>query len=177
MAQLVTVELDLITECDDPKTREEIWEHSYEAGLKNNGQLDENAYESMWGWTSESCWSTNRIQLNEDKLWYSNRYSAVWTNNVNVKCVMFGFVTMYCLGIIIYSITTLIQDIIAIKKDKLHEKSESYKYLLDQLKLNNGQNTTKIEENLMNKFKCIQSLYKRLLGTDTTGWIIKMFVT
>lgn len=47
LAQLVTVELDLITSCDQTKTPQEIWQHSYETSLENGGKLDENAYESQ----------------------------------------------------------------------------------------------------------------------------------
>ena len=32
-AQLLDVNLDIITECEEPKTREQIWRHSYLAGL------------------------------------------------------------------------------------------------------------------------------------------------
>ena len=34
LAQLLEAKLDVITECPKPKTREEIWQHSYEATFK-----------------------------------------------------------------------------------------------------------------------------------------------
>ena len=100
MAQLVTVELDLITECKEIKSREDIWDHSYQASLKY-GDGDKLNEETQFGLTNEACWSTNRIEINTHRLWYSNYYIAQWNNNINAQCIMFAFIALYSLGIVV----------------------------------------------------------------------------
>ena len=62
IAQTCEVELDLITECGEPKTREEIWEHSELISLKsdNPGLLTQ---ETQHGLTDDSCWTTKKIEI------------------------------------------------------------------------------------------------------------------
>jgi len=177
MAQLVTVELDLITECKEIKTREDIWEHSYQASLKY-GDGDKLNEETQFGLTNEACWSTNRIEINTHRLWYSNYYFAQWTDTINVSCIMFGFVALYCTSIIIYILRLLIEDILAIAQNKLHEKSKLYDHLMLHTNnihsgLNKVPKTESIWKDGWRKFK---QFYDEWLGTDTIGFIIRMIL-
>ncbi len=85
IGQLLKVELKLLTECKNPKTREEIWRHSYE--VSNNGELN---YESQYGDTDEPCWTTRELQINTDKLWYSNQYTHKWISTPNYSFYLFA---------------------------------------------------------------------------------------
>ena len=134
IAELVTVELDLITECPEPisrDSREETWPISYEINQENDGKSHENAHALQYEYDRE-CWGTHSVEVNTDRLWYSNYYTAVWNIEINWKCIMFLVVALHCFGIIVYCVYRLLKDIIGIKKENLHENSNTYKGFLKQ---------------------------------------------
>eukprot|EP01083_Nonionella_stella_P052304 138820_1 len=165
IAQLVSVELDLITQCPERKTLEQIWAHSYNASVKNNGKLDALADEYQYGLTSDECWSTKSIQINTGRLWYSNYYAHKWHNKINWKCVLFGLISLYCLCIIIFNIVTIVSNIIDVARNTLHTKSKWYK-------LETTKNTSKWKDK-MTKYKTVFDEY---FGTDSSAWVIRIFV-
>ncbi len=60
IGQLLETKLDVYTTCPEPKTREEIWAHSYQKSLQN-GEVVINE-ESQFGWHDESCWTTRKVE-------------------------------------------------------------------------------------------------------------------
>ena len=58
LGQVVETKLDIITKCPEPKTPQEIWEHAYQSSLDKDGDVVM-SYESMFGWTEDSCWSVH----------------------------------------------------------------------------------------------------------------------
>eukprot|EP01083_Nonionella_stella_P017682 49529_1 len=172
IAQLVHVELDLVTECPEPKSTETIWEHSYNASLKNHGQLDANAYESQFGHTTESCMSTKRIEINTHQLWNRNFYIQQWDDQLNAKCVLFGFVALYCLVIIIYNIFTIATDIFHVSKGTLHTQSNVY------IKSNKSKPTSRKQQSMcMIRLDKWRQTYKEITAPDTTGWVMQMCIS
>ena len=85
---------------------------------------------------------------------------------------MFGIVTIYCLCIIIYNMTIIIKDIIAVHKGKLHENSDHYQHLISQMATNAKR--SKSERKCTYSCNRMIAIHKRWFDTDTTGWIIVM---
>eukprot|EP01083_Nonionella_stella_P043973 118605_1 len=187
VAQLCEVELDLLIECPPPvKTREQIWAHYEERSLQSStpGKLTS---ETQHGLAKDNCWSTKSFDLNIDVLFYSNNYKHQWKENMmDAKMILFGFISMYCVVIMIYNIMTIVYDVTDVNKNRLHTKSPLYR---DGLRQQNGGNVqqgrrsktsiqnSKAKESLMlNKFRAVRKWYDKYFATDTTGWIIVMFI-
>ena len=85
IAQRLDVELSLITECPEPKTLEDIWKHSYLQSLVDGTEVMND--ESMRGWSHESCWTTRKIEIDADRLWFSNQFVPQW-RGANTASIM-----------------------------------------------------------------------------------------
>eukprot|EP01084_Bolivina_argentea_P013130 24602_1 len=183
IAQLLEVKLDIITECENPKTLEEIWAHSYQASL-GNGAVEINA-QSQHGHSTESCWTTKKIDINTDQLWYSNKYIHNWKQTVNAQCVLFGLLSIYLLVIIFYNTITLIIDIVYITKGRLHTKSVLYGKYMRSLKKSapkisnkpSSKKEAKFARNWSKFTKCYWTTYYKYFVNDTFGWIILKFTS
>eukprot|EP01084_Bolivina_argentea_P270429 459835_1 len=188
IAQLLEAKLDLITNCPEQRNREEIWRHSYKSSLKyeNNHKLNE---ESQYGFTDESCWTTNKVEINTKALWYSNRYTFEWKKNINAQFLFFGLVALYCAFINVFIMITIIRDVIHIAQNIYHTKSKLYtNYEQDRLESNIPKSIKpqQKEQNVgdVSFFtKCmghglkLKTIYDTYLDGDTTGWIIMKFIS
>lgn len=118
LAQLLEVHLKLYNECE-PKTLEEIYHHSYLAGLQDNGSVIIND-ESQWGRTEDACYTTRSFQENTDQLWHSNFYEHEWNVHIDYKVVLFGITAVYSLCVLVYNSINLVRDIYHLKKNTVH---------------------------------------------------------
>eukprot|EP01083_Nonionella_stella_P026109 71897_1 len=104
IGQTCETQLDLITPCE-PKTREEIWAHSAEVQLRNHKNKTDFGRESQYGFNDDACWSTKSSEINDHILWSTTKYKYAWVNKpMNIKTVLFGLVSLYCLIIILYGV-------------------------------------------------------------------------
>eukprot|EP01083_Nonionella_stella_P094719 265838_1 len=177
IGQTCRTELDLITPCNEPKTRKEIWEHSAEISLKS---ADPGAMtpETYYGWTDDSCWTTKRSEINERTLWYSNKYTYQWVQQpINVKMVLFALTSLYCALIIAYTVKETLEDIICIHRNILHKKSSLYIYQGMHNNTNRISHTAgaKGEGIWLNCFRNMRAWYKANAAADTSFWIAMMF--
>ena len=194
IAQLLDAKLDLLTECE-PKSREEIWRHSYESTFKYPADQTLN-YESQYGITSDICLTTNRFEMNERQLWYSNKYKHEWkTHAVNAEFVLFLIMSIFCAFIILFSLTNIIIDIYYIHRDTLHKRSKFYrlyqnkksspkpsniKQKRDQTEISSSSTSRSGKSWKKTMVKCMQSynnMYFAYLAQDTTGWIVLKFMS
>eukprot|EP01083_Nonionella_stella_P268263 906789_1 len=171
VAQLLNVELDLITECE-PKEPREIWDHSWLATSKYEpGILNE---ESEYGYTEDECYTTSKYQINTDKLWNNNWYKVHWELQTNAFCIWFGLMACYCLFITVYIVYTMVGDVVYTARDTLHTKSILYRFYIA------NQSTTrnkKKESIVLRRIRQIKVVYDRYMSMDTVGWIVMMFVS
>eukprot|EP01083_Nonionella_stella_P081792 225519_1 len=176
MGQLLHTKLDLITLCPEPKTREQIWRHSYESSLKSqyhtNGAFTLNE-ESQYGFTDEPCWSTRQIDINTDELWHTNKYIYAW-QSMGWKAILFALVAVYALVIIMYNLFTMVSDIISIANNTIHTKSGLF--TIDSNKTETI-DSNKTLSKLISKCRHCASFYVKYLGSDTTGWIVISFIS
>ena len=173
LSQRIQTKLDIVTMCPEPKSIEEIWAHSYQSFLANDMIMDE---ESQQGITSDPCWSTHRIEINTETLWYSNKYVHEWKDGVDGKSILFGAVSVYCFGILTFSLYRLISDLIDVHRRTLHEKSNGFKKYLENKKQHKITNKVH-EDKKPSRMQQIMTFYFKLCGADTTGWILSKFVS
>ena len=125
VAQMLTVELDIVTRCDgDTKNQTQIFEHSLAAGTAPNGEVLVTE-QSQYGWSEEACWTTHQIEVNTDLLWKRNRYITS-TQSVNIYSVFFSILTLYAVAVSVYIIGTIQSDIADVERDRLHSKSQEF---------------------------------------------------
>eukprot|EP01083_Nonionella_stella_P032661 89384_1 len=128
MGQRYGSTLDLVIPCEG-KNIDDIWRHSYEAGLMANGEVQMNEA-SQWGITSDPCSTTHKLSTNTKTLWYSNLYRDVWINHTNLESVAFALLIGCCFGIIGYNIYTLVHDFKHASRKTLHQTSKLYEYFI-----------------------------------------------
>eukprot|EP01083_Nonionella_stella_P194517 717417_1 len=168
IAQLIDVELNIVDLCE-PKSRDEIWQIAANLAGATDPQL---TYETQYGWNSnESCLTTRKIYFNEDNLWYGNHYKHHWLEEVEAKCIWFGLLAVYCVIILIYTLITLLFDILFVKRNCLHTKSRQFDHHLNHKSkdVSNPNKTEKLYKNCL-------VIYQKYLGVDTVGWVIWMFI-
>eukprot|EP01083_Nonionella_stella_P043974 118610_1 len=166
IAQPIHVELDLLTECPDVKTREQIWAHYEQRSLQSNapGKLTK---ETQHGATGDNCWTTKPFELNLDALFYSNQYKHQWKENAtDAKMILFGLMSMYCVLIMVYNTVSIIYDVMDVHKDTLHTRSQLYE----------AQQTTAVKIHKEPCFGQMRKWYDEYLAMDTTGWVIVMLI-
>eukprot|EP01084_Bolivina_argentea_P182215 314615_1 len=161
LAQLLDVELDLITECKS-KTRQEIWKHSYNASWKYPYQSL--AEEIQYGYTQDECWTTKKYEINTERLWYGNYYKVRWNMDGMTRSVLLGFVVVYCAVVILYSLYSMSTDIWYATKNKLHEQSQLFRVQIA--------NSSKTESSTLSTYISKLTAY---FAVDTIGWILLMF--
>ena len=181
VAQLLQAKLDIITPCNEEKSLEEIWQHSYESSIRDNGDIviDE---VSQFGLTDESCWTTQKIEINVDQIWYSNKYIHEWNVRLDSKCILFGCIAFYVFMIIFFGALTLIADIVRILQGTLHQKSPLYKQYVQRLQTLNLENTLNQNKPKERRpfCKCVHRLcniYTVFFYQDCTGWIVMKFLS
>eukprot|EP01083_Nonionella_stella_P160074 522932_1 len=166
IGQTCETQLDLITKCE-PKTREEIWQHSGDVQLRNSQNKTERTRESQYGWTDEACWSTKSSEINMHTLWRTSKYKYEWVEQpLNVKTVLFGLISLYCLVIILYGVGATINDIIDVKNNTLHQRAYQYR--------NRHAKTTNECQSYFNQMR---AFYRAHFSADAVGWITIMFGT
>ena len=67
-----------------------------------------------------------KIEINTNQLWYSNKYDYQWIINLNAKSILFGIISIYCFFIILFNATNIVIDIINVRRNTLHQKSKFY---------------------------------------------------
>eukprot|EP01083_Nonionella_stella_P106357 306791_1 len=165
IAQLLNVELDLVSECE-PMSPSDIW--AYSASL--SPQQGELTKEAQYGWHNAACKTTKKMQFNTDNIWYKNHYKYHWIDTMNSQGVLFGLLSLYCLIISIYTITTLILDIIHVKHNRLYTKSKQFVHYTN----NKSQNVSKKKEKRVHAiWKQCKDIYTLYCGVDTTSWIVR----
>eukprot|EP01083_Nonionella_stella_P168094 566581_1 len=108
MGQWYGSTLDLVQPCPG-KRIEDIWVHSYEAGLMDNGEL-QLSEASQWGVTSEPCITTHKLSTNTKSLWYSNLYAAYDVERpMNPESIAFAGLVACCFCLIVYSTCSVLQ--------------------------------------------------------------------
>eukprot|EP01083_Nonionella_stella_P089477 249653_1 len=168
IAQLIDVELKIVDLCE-PKSRDEIWQIAANRADAIDPPL---TYETQYGWNrDESCLTTRKIYFNEDNLWYGNHYKHHWLQIVDVKCIWFGILSIYCLLILIYTVITLTEDIIFVKRNCLHTKSTQF----DHYTSNKSKSVSKSNKK-ENICKQCSVIYLKYLGVDTVGFVVWMFI-
>eukprot|EP01083_Nonionella_stella_P183841 665396_1 len=171
IGQTCETQLDLITHCD-PKTREEIWQHSAEVQLTNHKNKTDISRESQYGLNDDACWSTKSSEINEHTLWSTTKYTYKWVDKpMNIKTVLFGLISLYCLLVILYMIVATVNDIIDIANNTLHQRALFYRYQQP------GTSKVKKESIWLNYFVAFKDFYKANFSTDAFGWIVIMFST
>ena len=179
IAQLLEAKLDLITQCE-PKTREEIWRHSYESTLKysTNNTINE---ETQQGFTTDSCWTTKTFQVNSQQLWSTNTYNYEWIGIINTKCILFGITALYCFIVIAITIINLIIDIVSLYHGTLHKRSKFYKHkdLRKQEKMSaeTSSCSQKCCQLWHNFIRWESQTYFKYFAQDTTCWIVFKFTS
>eukprot|EP01083_Nonionella_stella_P195393 719810_1 len=167
--------LYLVKQCKE-RTIEQIWKHSYNAGVSDNGDV-EMTEASMHGQTNEPCWTTKTLDTNTDPLWYSNVYIAhpsAETRGVRYQSVLFGLLGVYCLCIIVYNVYTLVIDCRSASKNELHTRSRLYRYFIEnQTQMNTASQPPHIDSWLRRKMFDLRECWLKYMVTDTTGWIIR----
>eukprot|EP01084_Bolivina_argentea_P051738 95166_1 len=110
-----------------------------------------------------------------------NKYIYEWNEfdaNITVKSVLFGIIALCCLYIFISNIIIIIIDIIYVKQNKLHTKSESYKYFMSNKHVQLQQQQPKTEISCFKRtLRKMINFYGGKLGIDTTGWIIRNVIS
>eukprot|EP01083_Nonionella_stella_P274052 930086_1 len=175
IGQTCETQLDLITHCE-PKTREDIWQHSAEVQLTNHKNKTDIARESQYGWNDDACWSTKSSEINEHTLWSTTKYTYEWVDNpMNIKTVLFGLISLYCLIVILYMIVATVNDIIDIANNTLHQRARVYRYQQSAT----GAKQTKVQKEAiwLNYFVAFKDFYKANFSTNAFGWIVIMFST
>ena len=124
LSEVYETRLSLITKCE-PKTREEIWAHSFESAIDNDGTM-QLTKEGQFGFTDEACWTTKNLQINTDHLWKYNKYEVNTKSDVSSIFVLFTLIAAYCLVVIIISLYSLLIDVIALCRGNLYLKSSLY---------------------------------------------------
>ena len=165
IAQIAEVKLKLITKCASPKTREEIWLHSFEA--TNNARHPELTRETQYGFTDEPCWTTKNFEMNTDSLWYSNHYVVEFKSSVNARFTLFALIALYCLLVIMYGVATLCADIASVAKGTLHTKSRLYRRRITLLYAL----TPNCLDACVARLRHCKGVYDRYFETDSTAWI------
>ena len=182
IGQLLDVTLKIVTECE-PKTNEEIWEHSYQSSLRN-GEVVIDA-ESQFGETEESCWTTNNYQIDTSKLWDSNHYEWEWRSGISAECICFGVIALYSFIIIMYGAITIVRDLTFIARGTLHETAKGYPEYMKALKSNGCSLQTPPQRHSGKQIgvrirKCIESaisVYRHYFSADTAGWILRKLLS
>lgn len=159
VSQLSEVHLKLYSECE-PKTLEEIYHHSYMAGLQENGSVEINA-ETQWGWTKDACYTTRSFQENTDQLWYSNYYEHEWNIHIDYTVVLFGMTAFYASCVLVYNLVNLVRDIYHLKRNTLHTLSDQAR---DHL------NGPEQETRAWTKFT---NWLNDLVETENTRWVLR----
>eukprot|EP01084_Bolivina_argentea_P145099 254423_1 len=124
--QLIEVDIKLIhlQSCGKPNANQEtIIYDSYTSIFKNKYKISTTS-------SIDSCWTMVESENNSylDTLSTENKYQYTWkfVNNINMKCILFGCITLYALIIIFYNIISIIIDICYIKRNTIHTKSHLY---------------------------------------------------
>eukprot|EP01084_Bolivina_argentea_P316793 549200_1 len=98
-------------------------------------------------------------------LWRTSKYKYEWVEQpLNVKTVLFGLISLYCLVIILYGMGATINDIIDVKNNTLHQRAYQYR--------NRHAKTTNECQSYFNQMRAFYSAH---LSADAVGWIIMMF--
>ena len=171
IAQLLFVRLELFNICEEQKTPQQIWKHSYEAGL-DDGKVVMNE-ESQYGHTDEPCWTTNQFDTNTGQLWYSNKYVYLPKNDTNTAFALFLVIALFCALVIVYDLIMIIMDIYWVANNKLHEKSKGYKRFIKKQQ----QKQPKVDGCLQRMITRISTFWRLNIGTDTTFWIIRSIIS
>eukprot|EP01083_Nonionella_stella_P168520 569140_1 len=162
IGQKLETKLYLVKQCE-PKSHEEIWRHSYESATRSGGIVM--SPESQYGFTDDSCYTTNTIDTDTKNLWKSNVYQAIGVGDDSPYYALFAFIAVYASIIIVYNLITIIRDITSVSKGTLHTKSKLYKDYKRQLQ--SQPQTKQGKENKCNVW------FRTYMAEDTTGWIIK----
>eukprot|EP01083_Nonionella_stella_P054263 143307_1 len=174
MGQWFGSTLDLVKQCEG-RTIEDIWAHSYKTAATDHKMT----IASQWGHTTESCWTTKKLDTDTDHLWYSNVYASyVVSHPINAQSIAFGLLTVYCFCACVYNISTLITDSIRAFKNTLHTTSERYKCFLEH---QNGAKTTakppKVETRCRRGMRHVGMLWSKYMANDTSGWVIRCVIS
>eukprot|EP01083_Nonionella_stella_P248165 859521_1 len=180
MGQWYGSTLDLVQPCPG-KRIEDIWVHSYEAGLMDNGEL-QLSEASQWGITSEPCITTHKLSTNTKSLWYSNLYAAYMVEPerpMNPESIAFAGLVACCFCLIVYNVYTLAHDCKHASRHTLHQTSTLYKYFMQ-----NQQNTSNQKplfaalniESLNIVFR-LHQWWSKYMANDTTGWVMSGIVS
>eukprot|EP01083_Nonionella_stella_P102201 290569_1 len=172
VAQFWSVKLDLVRKCH-PRTREEIWRHSYESGLVD-GNIIINA-ESQYGHTKDSCMTTQTFDTNTDLVWYTNAYKADRaTNDFITKSVLFGCISLYCFGIIVFNIITIVSDIGHVSRNQLHTKSKLYlEAQTIKFQKETVHSTSTSGSKIKGKVASLKHIWREYFANDTFAWTIR----
>eukprot|EP01083_Nonionella_stella_P007708 22207_1 len=184
VAQLLNVELDLITECA-PLDRRDIWSHSWSSASKYGDALNE---ESQYGYTDDDCYTTNKYQIDTEKLWNNNWYKVHWEEQPNPFCILFGLMACYCVSITIYIAYTMVTDVIYNARNILHKKSKLFqtsetettfkkKKKVCRCTCTRSKKKEKKVPVILRRMRQIKDVYDRYMSMDTTGWVSKMFLS
>eukprot|EP01084_Bolivina_argentea_P022669 42136_1 len=172
-AQILNVKLKIVSVCDDPPSREQIWKHSFEYSVEHSpNQLTS---ETQYGLNADQCWTTNRVQINTDNIWNKNYYTLSPNHPINSQMFMFGLISVYCTIIIIFNIITLSSDMVSANKNLLHTKSPLYKEYEKANNIQQIQISTKQNESRRGRFiRRVKTFDNKHCSPDTTGWIVMM---
>eukprot|EP01084_Bolivina_argentea_P214737 364533_1 len=167
IGQILDVRLNIIVLCNDKKTNEQIWQY--------NAMRDNNLNAQTQGLPQQSCMTTRSVYIDYLSLWNSNHYLHQWTP-INIRCVAFVMLCVYCLIIMIFAIYTLVVDVILMKQNALHTKSSKYKSYMAH---NSTTTTSKITKK-KNAFTeiCTDKIFGFFskFKVDTGYWVMLMFV-
>eukprot|EP01083_Nonionella_stella_P219053 784976_1 len=87
--------------------------------------------------------------------------------------IAFGWLTFYCLCIIVYNVYTVVTDYLHASRNELHKTSKLYQYFMDnQKQTNTASQPPNIESCLRRAIRQLSELWSKYMANDTTGWII-----
>eukprot|EP01083_Nonionella_stella_P306926 1076857_1 len=169
IGQLLTIKLELVKNCT-PKTKEEIWRHSYNSSLKKEYHDKDGAFimneESEFGYTTDPCWTTKTVDISTEGLWHNNQFYPKWDFHEMAgissgKAIVFGLNALFCVIVMVYNVITMIMDM----RDCVRLHTKSRYFTANSLK--HSRNRT--HEHKMSRLK---NAYHNYFDGDTTGWII-----
>eukprot|EP01083_Nonionella_stella_P032660 89381_1 len=175
MGQWYGSTLDLVIPCEG-KSIEDIWAHSYDAGLMANGEVQMNEA-SQWGITSDPCFTTHKLSTNTKPLWYSNLYAPYPVDRpMNLESIAFALLIGCCFGIIVYNIYTLVHDFKHASRKTLHQTSKLYEYFIKH-QTNTSNQKPMIDSRFQRIIRYLNALWSKYMANDTTGWVIRVIVS
>eukprot|EP01083_Nonionella_stella_P047667 127571_1 len=173
MGQLLVVKLNLITNCPEPKTSHDIWQHSYQTYEENDRVM---SAESQFGETDDACWTTRKIEINIDRIWQYNKYVPQWKTNINAQCVLFGLLSVFLMLIILFTVITSVIDVNAMRNNTLYMKSSLFvenntNKQVHTASANKEDISSPSKCQYVQKLKDFHSTYLQLRD-NSTGWIV-----